>query len=226
MAWPSTGAPPAGWLTLDGAEVPISDYQQLYNEITRAGTTFPFGVNTDGLGAAGSTHFRLPDLRGRAILTPSFATGRAMGATGGATTHTHSFTAEDGANTTRYVYLTTNDAHQHNLAHGNFNTTGGHGHAANAGTGTPNASANVMRQAGNAYNTSAAFDAHAHGAATWNTSASGDHDHTTNTITGKTVNEAGHFHLLEYTWTSAAPTPVSHMPPHTRVVYVVLAVPT
>ena len=35
--------------------------------MTTSGTTFPFGANTNGSGAAGSTHFRLPDLRGEFV---------------------------------------------------------------------------------------------------------------------------------------------------------------
>lgn len=60
-----TVAAPYGWLVCDGAEYPIATYGQLYNVLTSNGTVFPFGANTDGNGNAGSTHFRVPDLKGR-----------------------------------------------------------------------------------------------------------------------------------------------------------------
>ena len=51
---------PTGWLLCDNSEQPISTYPELYSVL---GTTY--GALTNGSGGAGSTHFRLPDLRGR-----------------------------------------------------------------------------------------------------------------------------------------------------------------
>jgi len=53
-----TGAP-SGWLVCNGAEYAIADYGDLHTAI---GTTW--GALTNGSGGAGSTHFRVPDLRG------------------------------------------------------------------------------------------------------------------------------------------------------------------
>lgn len=53
---------PTGWLICSGQEVAIASYGALYAII---GTTF--GSLTDGAGGVGTTHFRLPDLRGRVI---------------------------------------------------------------------------------------------------------------------------------------------------------------
>lgn len=53
-----TGAP-AGWLVCNGAQYAIADYGDLHTAI---GTTW--GALTNGSGGAGSTHFRVPDLRG------------------------------------------------------------------------------------------------------------------------------------------------------------------
>ena len=50
---------PTGWLVCNGAEYAIADYGDLHTAI---GTTW--GALTDGSGGAGSTHFRVPDLRG------------------------------------------------------------------------------------------------------------------------------------------------------------------
>lgn len=53
---------PAGWLLCQGQEVSISSYPDLYKAL---GTTY--GATTNGSGATGTTHFRVPDLRGRAV---------------------------------------------------------------------------------------------------------------------------------------------------------------
>lgn len=57
--WPTATAP-QGYLLCDGSEKAVADYPALDALL---GTTF--GARTDGSGGAGSTHFRLPDFRGR-----------------------------------------------------------------------------------------------------------------------------------------------------------------
>jgi microcystin-dependent protein len=64
---------PVGWLLCDGTQVPISQYDVLYNLL---GTTF---------GGNGTTTFGLPDLRGRSPLgiqaaAPAYVLGQAAGA--------------------------------------------------------------------------------------------------------------------------------------------------
>jgi len=61
--------PPSGWLYCDGSEKAVAAYGALN---TLLGTTY--GIRTNGAGAAGTTHFRLPDLRGRAPI--GVGTGR------------------------------------------------------------------------------------------------------------------------------------------------------
>ena len=51
--------PPTGWLVCNGSEYAIASYGELYTAI---GTTW--GSLTNGSGSAGSTHFKVPDLRG------------------------------------------------------------------------------------------------------------------------------------------------------------------
>lgn len=51
---------PTGWLLCDGSQQAITAYPELYSVL---GTTY--GSLTNGSGGAGSTHFRVPDLRGR-----------------------------------------------------------------------------------------------------------------------------------------------------------------
>jgi microcystin-dependent protein len=50
---------PSGWLVCNGGEYAIADYGDLYTAIS---TTW--GSLTDGDGGSGTTHFRVPDLRG------------------------------------------------------------------------------------------------------------------------------------------------------------------
>lgn len=71
---------PAGWLLCNGAAVSRTTYAALYAAV---GTTYGAGD--------GSTTFNVPDARGRAIIGAGAGTGltnRALGATGGAETHT------------------------------------------------------------------------------------------------------------------------------------------
>lgn len=57
----------SGFYFSEGQQILISGDTSLYNELTNNGTVFPYGTNTNGSGAAGSTHFRLPDMRGKVI---------------------------------------------------------------------------------------------------------------------------------------------------------------
>jgi microcystin-dependent protein len=81
---------PTGWLICDGSELPIASYTALYNVLTTTGTVFPYGANTNGSGGAGSTHFRVPNLKGRVAvgLDSTQTEFDALGETGGAKTHT------------------------------------------------------------------------------------------------------------------------------------------
>jgi microcystin-dependent protein len=56
-----TGTAPSGWLLCQGQQVAVADYSALASVL---GTTY--GALTNGSGGSGTTHFRLPDLRGRA----------------------------------------------------------------------------------------------------------------------------------------------------------------
>lgn len=65
---------PVGWILCDGGQYAVATYPLLDALL---GTTY--GARTDGSGGAGSTHFRVPDARGRV------AVGAGTGAGGGAT---------------------------------------------------------------------------------------------------------------------------------------------
>jgi len=95
---------PTGWLLCDGSQQPIATYPELYSVL---GTTY--GALTNGSGGAGTSHFRVPDLRGR---TPVGAgnenvtgnnTNRVLGVKGGderLQAHTHDLPLATGSGVT------------------------------------------------------------------------------------------------------------------------------
>jgi microcystin-dependent protein len=95
---------PSGWLVCNGGEYAIADYGDLYAAIS---TTW--GTLTNGSGGAGSTHFRVPDLRGEFLRGRDDGAGNdpdAASRTGGDAvgssqsyallTHNHKYTILDG----------------------------------------------------------------------------------------------------------------------------------
>lgn len=81
---------PSNWLLCNGAETLISGYAALY-----AVCSTTYGSLTNGSGGVGTTHFRLPDLRGRVPIGAGAGTGltvRTIGATAGTETHPLSIT--------------------------------------------------------------------------------------------------------------------------------------
>lgn len=76
---------PTGWAICAGGELAIASYGDLYAIL---GTTY--GALTNGSGSSGTTHFRLPDLRGRVAVgagTGSGLTARSLGSASGSETH-------------------------------------------------------------------------------------------------------------------------------------------
>jgi microcystin-dependent protein len=138
----SGSAAPTGWLFCDGQEVLITTYQNLYNSLTSSGTTFPYGANTNGSGGVGSTHFRIPNFKGRVPVGKDSAQTEfdALGETGGAKTHTLTsaeIPAHSHPNTASFTGTggtTGNDSPDHGHAYGR-RTTGAGGDA--SGTGIP-----------------------------------------------------------------------------------------
>jgi microcystin-dependent protein len=113
----SASVAPTGWLFCDGQEVLIASYQNLYNNLTLNGTSFPYGANTNGSGGAGSTHFRIPNFKGRVPVGKDSSQTEfdLLGESGGSKTSTA--------------------PHDHSISHdhGSFNATSGtesadHGH--------------------------------------------------------------------------------------------------
>jgi microcystin-dependent protein len=99
----SGSAAPTGWLFCDGQEVLITTYENLYNSLTSNGTVFPYGANTNGSGSAGSTHFRIPNLKGKVPVgrDSSQTEFDVLGESGGSKTsvapHTHGIDHDHGS---------------------------------------------------------------------------------------------------------------------------------
>lgn len=118
-----TATPPPGFLMEDGGQYPIATYTALYNKLTSNGTVFPFGANTNGAGAAGSSHFRTPNKTGRVGVgfDASQSEFNAVGKTSGAKTHTLS-----AAEMPVHSHGVNDPGHQHGL-HGHSWGWGGGG---------------------------------------------------------------------------------------------------
>ena len=134
----SGSAAPTGWLFCDGQEVLITTYQNLYNSLTSNGTTFPYGTNTNGSGGAGSTHFRIPNLKGNVPVGRDSAQTEfdVLGESGGSKTsvapHTHSVDHDHGAFNATSGGISANHTHGLNALAGNDQGSG-FGHARAAG---------------------------------------------------------------------------------------------
>ena len=109
---------PDGWLQCNGSEVAIAAYPRLSQAL---GTNW--GALTNGAGAAGVTHFKLPDLRGRSLIgvgagagLTNRAIGQAIGSevhvitTGEMPSHNH---IQDAHNHTQNAHNHIQDAHNH-----------------------------------------------------------------------------------------------------------------
>lgn len=169
---------PSGWLLCDGTEKAIASYPELYSLLTTI-----YGALTNGSGGAGSTHFRVPDLRGRTVagkddmggsaasrLTSTVLTAsNTLGATGGTQTHTLA-SGESGV-----------PAHGHPASSGNDSPD--HSHGAHGGT-FDNGVATVYT---NRWSTANGFVRDTGGAST-------RHTHTV-TVSNNTAANAGSAHL-------------------------------
>lgn len=215
MLWHSN-TPPSGWLVCNGQEVLISSYGSLYNLITVNGTLFPFGANTDGVGNPGSSHFRLPDVTDRFLMSPS-VTGSSyanMTKTDGSNTHNHSF------NTSVSGVLSNSNNHSHSFSPGSFAGTGtNHSHTVTISF-TGDATTNVKRAATGS--TVAALQAHSH-STTATPNSTGTHSHSISGGTGNTDSNA-HGHWVSYSSLPINPVSTSHTPSNQRFYIIVLAV--
>ena len=193
---------PAGYLLCEGQEIQIAAYPTLYSILTSGGTVFRYGANTNGSGGAGTTHFRLPDLRTR-VPAGKNASGTfgTLGSTGGTEqfqlaianlpSHTHSFSA-----------TTSSDSHSHTFS-GTTSSNGNHNHTQRFTlNGAPGSTMGAMASAGSAQapginSQQITTDAGAHTHTFSGTTASDSHSHTVSGTTGGGSGTANSFSLLQ-----------------------------
>jgi len=110
-----TGTAPSGWLLCQGQQVAVADYSALAAVL---GTTY--GALTNGSGGSGTTHFRLPDLRGRVPM--GAGTGRNVADSADLTARTLGAKISDAENVTltanqsglrQHGHTAQQDAHSH-----------------------------------------------------------------------------------------------------------------
>lgn len=117
---------PEGYLICDGSEKPVKDYPALDALL---GTTY--GARTNGSGGAGSTHFRLPDLQGRVVVSKgTHSSVNDLGENDGTTTvssrrpaHSHSGSATT-SNHSGHNHGVTDPGHSHTVNTGDAAATG------------------------------------------------------------------------------------------------------
>lgn len=212
---------PSGWLWCDGQELSISLYPDLYNAITNNGSVFPYGNNTDGSGGAGSTHFRVPNFKGKIpVGTDSTQVPfDSLGKSGGAINHTHNIdsTGSTGHNHTisgSSAATNTNNAlgnHSHNVSTNGSNTgnSGNHGHGDTFGTAANGSNTNFGRTSGNVFLT-VAGSSHSHGV-NGSVSDGGDHSHSVNGQSGGTSDtDLTHSHSVTVNITGSTDTDGAH----------------
>lgn len=219
MSWHSA-TPPAGWLLCNGQQVPIATYTQLYNTLTNGASAFPYGSNSNGAGAAGSTHFYLPNLVGSFPAAPSLLTpavsGRNsnVGATAGSATHTHTW--DLGLS----IGASGSSTHSHNLNAGSDAPAYGGAHSLQVNLGGSSASVN----AGANGNLSSALGSHAHSTNQANSSTDGHGGHG-HGLTAISTDSPGHAHSYTVSGNSYTPTAVTALPPYLTTCYAILAQP-
>ena len=217
LAWSDSTAP-TNWVLCNGQELAIATYPELYETITNNGATLPFGANTNGSGAAGSTHFRVPDLRTRLIRCPSTTTPPSgatsnVGATGGnaTNTHTHTFTT----NTT--VTAAGGGGHNHSSANTGTDAPGLNNVDSGANIDANGSSGQPLGGLGNAKNM--AFHAHGHGGA-YNYAGGGHGGHGHGVNATNTTSDGAHDHGINVTNTNVSPTAIDHRPPYIQLNYI------
>lgn len=188
---------PTGWFLCNGQELAIATYPDLYAVV---GTLF--GALTNGSGAVGTTHFRVPDLQGRfPVGKGASAWGDVVGETGGSASSVaaHSHTLSGTA--------TSNGAHSHTAGTG---TDGAHIHRINLRTGGNTVTHNNTSEASASGGSFAQSD-------TVVASTSSEHAHSV------TVNEGGaHAHDLSGTATSTGDA-TGNLPPFIVLNYIIKA---
>jgi microcystin-dependent protein len=207
-------SPPSGWELCDGREIPIDTYQSLYNLITANDSRVnPYGSNTNGSGNPGSSHFRLPNMQDRFLMSPTWTANNPgsgyAATTGGTTSHSHAATPLVSA-------TVLNQNHSHGYTKGNTNNDGAHEHTANSGSNTSSPLPNQRRtQTGS---TKIAVQSHSHNVASTGSSGGG-HSHNTNGPDN--TNSDAHTHPVNTVANSVTTSNAGHLPLTMRANYIV-----
>jgi len=217
IAWHNATAP-SGWLLCNNQQVAIATYPELYNILTTNATTFPYGANTNGSGAAGATHFLLPNLAaGYFTVSPSLVSptnaGRNanVGTTAGAA-HTHTWTTNLG------VSASGSSSESHTATMSTDSPAYGGVHSLNVSlpqsAGATNAGANG--------NLNTAYGAHNHAtnSASGSTDGHAGHGHGVNSVTSSSVSHSHNYNASGGPYT---PTATTNFPPYLTMVHVILA---
>lgn len=194
---------PSGWLLCDGGQYPIGSAGSIYYALSQVITT-RYGAYTNGSGAAGSTHFVVPNITNTVLSWASRAplSYGTSGSTSGASsltvnadvTHSHNLsnanatTNSDGGLHTHNI-TSTDSFHTHDLAASNWD----HAHD----TGTPSAVHRHGIIVGNSANTSTGFTAHTstqHGATSADTAQA--HSHTSGVENNFANSTSSHTHNI------------------------------
>ena len=212
--WHGTSAP-SGWVVCDGSQLPISSYQSLYNTITATATVFPFGANTNGSSGAGSTHFRLPDMRDRYVMSPTATANNPgtgfVGTTGGNSSHSHNATPLVNANVD-------SSSHSHSYSMGSLTNAGSHTHSGGP-IGTNTSSPAPTQNRAQTGNTAISVQSHSHNL-NFGSNEDGAHSHTVSGPTNTTSN--AHLHSTISTSANATTTnSASHLPSAMRASYII-----
>lgn len=220
IAWPHSGAVPAGWLLCDGSPQPVSAYPELYNIITKNGTTFPFGANV------GST-FLLPSLnnnmpRSPSTTTPPSGANSNVGVKVTGSSHAHTWDLK-----LSVTQSAADGGHGHNATYNNSNSgsSSGHTFTASLGAATNSATAVIFGLSGN---TGSAYRAHDHNSKShsW---GSGNHSHSHSTSRGNNVEHyisATHSHTWGTTGNSYNVVSNNEIVNHISTRYIIFAKPS
>lgn len=211
-----------GLLPCNGGEWSISTYQNLYNLITQNGTAFPFGANTNGSGAAGSTHFVLPNM----LTTKYFLVGTASNiSVANAVGHGHSglsSLASLEANATAW-----NHYHDFSASSDN-NSMNAHNHNYPSLNATSASNGNSVVSKNDATTPTAASPSHSHGSFNMNAGSSnnqnaGAHSHSGNTASSNATDLGSHTHSANGTATYSTGNSVAIYPSFQNFLYFIKA---
>lgn len=227
---------PSGWLLCDGGQYPIGSAGSIYYALSQVITT-RYGAYTNGSGAAGSSHFVVPNITNTSLAWASRAplpygtTGSTSGATSltinADVTHSHTLsnasatTNSDGTSSHSHTITSADGLHTHSLDAANWS----HSHD----SGTPGAHRHGII-VGNSASATTGFTAHTpsqHGVTNSDTAQA--HSHTSGIENNFANSSSTHFHSIptssglnhSHTWTTNATTTTANDSAHNHAINIV-----